>query len=159
VFCRGFRQATRGPDTGAFHHPLFCRDKPDLLLGMVCQRSRDRKLEAGTLKVSHTARQNTENSSTPPITRCKEVVQSSAVATVCSVMGSAASVTDDSRSEDSYSEAYSTRNPRCTSGLNFITTDKIIIAMSLKKRDEMEHLRVAKAMLYESFMQAMNSGK
>ena len=38
---RGFRQATRGPDTGAFHHPLFRRDQPHLCLDMVCQRSRN----------------------------------------------------------------------------------------------------------------------
>jgi len=36
----GFRQATRGPDTGAFHHPLFQRDHPELCVDMVCQRSR-----------------------------------------------------------------------------------------------------------------------
>ena len=40
---RGFRQVTRGPDTGAFHHPLFQRDAPHLCLQMVCQRSRDRR--------------------------------------------------------------------------------------------------------------------
>mmetsp|Transcript_17304 Transcript_17304/g.32771 ORF Transcript_17304/g.32771 Transcript_17304/m.32771 type:complete len:483 (+) Transcript_17304:100-1548(+) len=39
----GFRQVTRGPDSGAFHHKLFCRDQPDLCLQMICQRSRRRK--------------------------------------------------------------------------------------------------------------------
>ena len=33
---RGFRQQTRGPDTGAFHHPLFRRDQPELCLEMEC---------------------------------------------------------------------------------------------------------------------------
>jgi hypothetical protein len=41
--CRGFRQATRGADTGAFHHPYFRRDQPELCLHMVCQKSRDRQ--------------------------------------------------------------------------------------------------------------------
>jgi hypothetical protein len=40
---RGFRQATRGADTGAFHHPHFRRDQPELCLQMVCQKSRDRQ--------------------------------------------------------------------------------------------------------------------
>lgn len=39
----GFRQVTRGPDSGAFHHKLFCRDQPELCLQMICQRSRRRK--------------------------------------------------------------------------------------------------------------------
>jgi len=40
---RGFRQATRGADTGAFHHPFFRRDQPELCVKMVCQKSRDRQ--------------------------------------------------------------------------------------------------------------------
>lgn len=39
----GFRQATRGADTGAFHHPFFRRDQPELCVKMVCQKSRDRQ--------------------------------------------------------------------------------------------------------------------
>jgi len=39
----GFRQATRGADTGAFHHPFFRRDQPVLCMKMVCQKSRDRQ--------------------------------------------------------------------------------------------------------------------
>jgi len=38
----GFRQATRGPDTGAFLHPSFRRDQPQKCLEMVCQKSRKR---------------------------------------------------------------------------------------------------------------------
>jgi len=38
----GFRQAIRGSDTGAFHHPFFRRDQPELCANMVCQKSRDR---------------------------------------------------------------------------------------------------------------------
>ena len=39
----GFRQVTRGPDAGAFHHKFFRRDEPRLCLQMICQRSRRRK--------------------------------------------------------------------------------------------------------------------
>jgi len=39
----GFRQITRGQESGAFHHKFFTRDDPDLCLKMVCQRSRRRK--------------------------------------------------------------------------------------------------------------------
>ena len=40
---RGFRQATRGADTGAFHHQFFRRDEPEFCTKMVCQKSRDRQ--------------------------------------------------------------------------------------------------------------------
>jgi hypothetical protein len=36
----GFRQISRGADSGAFYHDLFRRDEPDACLGMVCQKSR-----------------------------------------------------------------------------------------------------------------------
>jgi hypothetical protein len=36
----GFRQVTKGQDTGAFHHKFFKRDEPELCLRMVCQKSR-----------------------------------------------------------------------------------------------------------------------
>lgn len=39
----GFRQATRGADSGAFHHPFFLREQPELCMKMVCQKSRDRQ--------------------------------------------------------------------------------------------------------------------
>ena len=39
----GFRQVTRGPDSGAFHHKYFIREEPELCHKMVCQRSKRRK--------------------------------------------------------------------------------------------------------------------
>mmetsp|Transcript_13481 Transcript_13481/g.31838 ORF Transcript_13481/g.31838 Transcript_13481/m.31838 type:complete len:542 (+) Transcript_13481:226-1851(+) len=39
----GFRQASRGPEAGAFCHDLFQRDVPELCRGMVCQKSRKSK--------------------------------------------------------------------------------------------------------------------
>jgi hypothetical protein len=47
----GFRQVTRGPDAGAFHHKFFCRDEPSLCLQMICQRSRRCKEEKQTKDV------------------------------------------------------------------------------------------------------------
>lgn len=41
----GFRQVTRGPDAGAFHHKFFNRDEPGKCLQMICQRSRRHKSE------------------------------------------------------------------------------------------------------------------
>mmetsp|Transcript_46702 Transcript_46702/g.141490 ORF Transcript_46702/g.141490 Transcript_46702/m.141490 type:complete len:403 (-) Transcript_46702:212-1420(-) len=35
----GFRQVNKGPDSGAFHHPLFRRDEPAMCYGMECQKS------------------------------------------------------------------------------------------------------------------------
>ena len=43
----GFRQVTRGPDSGAFHHKFFQREDPEMCLKMVCQRSKRRKGEKG----------------------------------------------------------------------------------------------------------------
>jgi len=66
----GFRQATRGPDTGAFHHPLFRRDQPQLCLDMVCQKSRKRSSSSKN-KSSIFAKneaQQTNNSATTHLT-------------------------------------------------------------------------------------------
>ncbi len=41
----GFRQVTRGPDAGAFHHKFFRRDDPSQCRQMICQRSRRRKVD------------------------------------------------------------------------------------------------------------------
>jgi len=41
----GFRQVTRGPDSGAFHHKFFRRDDPTQCRQMICQRSRRRKVD------------------------------------------------------------------------------------------------------------------
>lgn len=50
----GFRQNSRGLDTGAFQHPLFKRDEPELCVDMVCQKSR---------KPSSAAKKKKENKS------------------------------------------------------------------------------------------------
>jgi hypothetical protein len=167
LLCRGFRQATRGPDTGAFHHPLFRRDKPELVDGMVCQRSRDRKSEAKCVTPAAKSRSAAaaaaakspprhEVDRAPPATPTLDGVDGASPTSVAA--SCAASVTDDSRSEAScHSDAAAPHTSNCARIPKGITTDKAVVAMSLQKRDEMERLRVAKAMLYESFMQALGT--
>lgn len=47
----GFRQVTRGLDSGAFHHKFFNREKPDNCLKMVCQRSKRRKGDKSSISL------------------------------------------------------------------------------------------------------------
>ena len=47
----GFRQVTRGPDSGAFHHKFFNREEPDNCLKMVCQRSKRRKGDKSSINL------------------------------------------------------------------------------------------------------------
>jgi hypothetical protein len=125
---------------------------------MVCQRSRDSKPEAKVAAASPKAPPRgaaTEpDPATPPGTldSLEGAMTPASAHTTC-----AASVTDDSRSEDSLSDdsPYASNCGRIPQG---ITTDKEVVAMSLQRRDEMESLRVAKAMLYESFIQALANG-
>lgn len=51
----GFRQVTRGPDAGAFHHKFFRRDEPRLCLQMICQRSRRRKSDEKAQPINRAA--------------------------------------------------------------------------------------------------------
>ena len=166
---RGFRQATRGPDTGAFHHPLFRRDKPELADGMVCQRSRDRKPEAKCVTPAAAAAKSRASAASktpprrqvdraPPATLTADGLDGASPASAA-LASCAASVTDDSRSEDSCLSDTSPHTSNCARIPRGITTDKAVVAMSLQKRDEMERLRVAKAMLYESFIQALGTTK
>ena len=132
---------------------------------MVCQRSRDRKPEAKCVTPAASAKSRTaaksppghETDHAPPSTPTVDGLDgaspTSAVFASC-----AASVTDDSRSEASscLSDA-APHTSNCARIPKGITTDKAVVAMSLQKRDEMERLRVAKAMLYESFIQALGT--
>lgn len=74
----GFRQATRGADTGAFHHPFFCRDQPELCAKMVCQKSRDR--QQGVQKQrSLPPKKRSILEATPPTLRSSQQVFSAAI--------------------------------------------------------------------------------
>ena len=49
---RGFRMIHDGPDAGAFHHHLFCRDRPELCLQM-SQQTKPKKHESNQDAVHH----------------------------------------------------------------------------------------------------------
>lgn len=146
---RGFRQATRGPDTGAFHHPMFRRDQPELCLNMVCQRSRDRK---------------SPEVSQPPKKRAvmKEQVlplTKEALDTMLPPASTAAApvpVSDDGCSETSLSTPVVAVQATLRQG---ISNDSHLVAAAMRQRDAEERLRGAKAMLYHSYLMALKELK
>jgi len=201
----GFRQATRGPDTGAFHHPLFRRDEPQLCLNMVCQRSRDRSTVAsanttntnllpssasagvkrrskGTVKnVKAAARKQAplaaapaattqplqpRHAAAPPamiVSRTSESSASSVAAAVAAAaatsfyqLAAAAAAASAPANQAASSAATTPADPLTTSTrlLQAITTDTALLQWSLQQRDEYERLRLAKALLYQSFLNA-----
>lgn len=154
VLNRGFRQATRGPDTGAFHHPLFRRDKPELCLDMVCQRSRDRKSAA---KNTISKKQKLSSRHLAPLTQDSLKAIDNESAHTPSRTVATVSVTDDSRSETSSAESNLsfTSHSRIPKG---VTNNKEFVQASIHQRDQMERIRVAKAMLYQSFLKAWQEG-
>ena len=160
---RGFRQATRGPDTGSFHHPLFRRDMPHLCLDMECQRSKDRT-KSGKKKTACTTNNNksAENEKKiAPLT--KESLEAIATTTADGEPKKPAtvSVTEESRSlesisnEDACSETRSDTSPMKRLPQGPISADAKLVASILKKRDDQERLNVAKAMLYEAYKKAV----
>lgn len=203
----GFRQATRGPDTGAFHHPLFRRDEPHLCLNMVCQRSRDRS----TVASSTTTTANTTNpvptvagvgvkkgskgtvksgkaavrkpapqaaaatTTTQPlqpryaaaptaiaVTSTSESSSSSVAAAVAAAaatsfyqLAAAAAAASASTNQAASSSAATHADPQASTRLlQAITTDTALLQWSLQQRDEYERLRLAKVLLYQSFLNA-----
>jgi len=162
-FIRGFRQATRGPDTGAFHHPLFRRDQPELCLDMVCKRSRDRKPDKKNSHLPLKKRRQESNSPIAPLTKeSLEAISPSEPKN--SQLSAYISVSDDSRSTTSNSNSTASTNispvsappvPATIPLQRGITTDASIVAAALKQREEIERLRIAKAMLYESYLKAL----
>jgi len=164
----GFRQQTRGPDTGAFHHPLFRRDQPELCLEMECQRSRDRgalnkKSAASQKKRSNSAavgqngytnqrQQQQQTSKKSPRVRSPQVPLQGASASI---------VSDDTRSVASSSNA-STSSRHGTKPSHSavpcqerITADKVLVQAALRRRDSDERIKVAKIMLYHSYLKAL----
>jgi hypothetical protein len=156
----GFRQATRGPDTGAFYHPLFCRDQPDLCLDMVCQRSRDRK--------GGECDKNRSQSNLPPKKRSPEINESinkitpltkqaldSMMSPEPSLMKRPNTVSvDDNRSVASACNSASTVSSNLSLPPPRISSDSLLVIAALQRRDENERIKVAKAMLYESYLKA-----
>lgn len=165
--CRGFRQATRGPDTGAFHHPLFRRDQPELCVQMLCQKSREKsprrslppkkRIVSGTkpfsegLSLSAGVVSDSSNAST--ISSDERSVGSSTNSTASSINraenmpnGSLVSIVSDLRKDN-------------VGTLPFISNDSELVASTLRERDRNEVLNAAKAMLYESYILALRGEK
>ncbi|CAB9516782.1 Heat stress transcription factor [Seminavis robusta] len=170
----GFRQITRGPDTGAFHHPLFRRDEPHLCLQMVCQRSRDRR-SSGSAKQAMGAAPTLQAPQKPaPATEPQTLALPARTASVVS-------------SDDSSSTSESTRSMASSSSASthvtlmkvatptvaavatnailkpavmpqqapFVSKDETLVQDALRQSVENERIRAAKAMLYHSYMQAL----
>ena len=148
---RGFRQATRGPDTGAFHHPLFRRDQPHLCLDMVCQRSRNsskqpkNKQMSGNLSIAPLTKESLDTI-LPSAASQQTQPPNSRVATV--------SVSDDTGSSDT-GTAESSHVARAPTIKHGISSDKGFVQKVLKDHEEMERLRIAKVMLYRAYVEAL----
>lgn len=173
----GFRQATRGPDTGAFYHPSFRRDQPDLCVDMVCQKSRKRSSPSKRANGGRPVKSSTESSSRKPIeaTACVTKLTKETLATLPTSEPHHQSKTisvdssDDPRLSpsppsspgsllDLPSPAY---RPPIPGALLFpspwVPTDPTLVAKALRDREEREKLTIAKAMLYQAFMDAMKN--
>lgn len=171
----GFRQATRGPDTGAFHHPLFRRDQTDLCLDMVCQKSRKPR---GTKSTDET-KPEVPSSSLPPKKRkvhdapasdeaerhsTPRVVSDSSLSSN-NVSGDDQSVTSAASSSSSYFDPSSRSAPADIPLLAalahlpltpIVVNDPERVAAALKARAEKERLAIARAMLFYSYAKALN---
>jgi len=150
----GFRQATRGPDTGAFHHPLFRRDQPELCAQMVCQKSRERQPVRRGLPLK-------KRSGRPLV---PNVVSDSSHATTVSADDGSTCSNENSASSSADSEPPQRCHPPLSiisgimkdySGpLPIISNDSEFVASTLLERDRTEVLKAAKAMLYEAYLNA-----
>eukprot|EP00542_Grammatophora_oceanica_P017624 CAMPEP_0194034774 /NCGR_PEP_ID=MMETSP0009_2-20130614/7193_1 /TAXON_ID=210454 /ORGANISM="Grammatophora oceanica, Strain CCMP 410" /LENGTH=326 /DNA_ID=CAMNT_0038675829 /DNA_START=37 /DNA_END=1017 /DNA_ORIENTATION=- len=157
----GFRQATRGPDTGAFHHPLFRRDEPHLCKDMICQKG-SRKRRSTHIPTTVQTRQPKVLASLP----CGAVTSltTEALTAFCASNGSQRSsvvqVSGDDRSVTSSATSLGENPPllQPTSILtSMIPTDPSLVASTLKKRDEREKLNVYKSLLYDAYVKALRA--
>ncbi|GKY92268.1 hypothetical protein MPSEU_000197900 [Mayamaea pseudoterrestris] len=160
----GFRQATRGPDTGAFSHPLFQKDKPELCHGMVCQRSRDMSSPEKVVKKTRKLTLSAEKSRCPvakvaqpsPSKTPATVVAPSALAAAVAAVPIAPLLAPLVTSPAAASSPAATMT--CTMTIPpGITNNQALIQAVLRQRDDMERVRAAKAMLYDAYMQALQS--
>jgi len=164
----GFRQATKGPDSGAFHHPLFRRDNPELCLQMECKKTKDYQMirkrslppkKRGLMEKSMTGRSDQNEHSTD------HAVPSSTAATVSAddrsvvSFGNSTTFSSISNSElmgtpPSAILSYATNTAR---GVPFISNNPAFLARTLRQRDKNEVLRASRMMLVHAYMQALQS--
>lgn len=161
AFIRGFRQATRGPDTGAFHHPLFRRDKPELCLEMVCQKSRERQplrrgntSEKGDVLPAMTSSDKQDRPSRSD--SCNASCPSSDDRSVSSSASSAPSSLNyvDKTITNAAISIVSGIQSDFNGHLPFISNDLGFVASTLRERNRNEVLKAAKAMLYDAYLKA-----
>lgn len=176
----GFRQATRGDDMGAFHHPLFRRDQPQLCLDMVCQKSRKPK----ACKPTDVKKADSTSSSLPPKKRKMENARTQSPSphldhrVVSDASLSSQSTSSDEQSLSSASSSSSSpkvlKVPLLASLTSLpmslavaapaiaapvapiVVSDAELVEAALKAREEMERLSAAKAMLFDAYVKALN---
>eukprot|EP00529_Nitzschia_sp_RCC80_P028879 CAMPEP_0113453582 /NCGR_PEP_ID=MMETSP0014_2-20120614/7428_1 /TAXON_ID=2857 /ORGANISM="Nitzschia sp." /LENGTH=336 /DNA_ID=CAMNT_0000344973 /DNA_START=108 /DNA_END=1118 /DNA_ORIENTATION=- /assembly_acc=CAM_ASM_000159 len=182
----GFRQATRGADTGAFHHPFFCRDQPELCLQMVCQKSRDRQTAASSSGGTNNSTTPGGRRSLPPkkrvfgsvngngtspsmATPSTSKLQQPAPTAILSAKrdtfqqhppAAAARVVSSPTSAASSPVVSSAAAAATASGgkaLPFISTDKEFVKTILQQRDATEILRAAKSQLFDAYQKALKN--
>lgn len=167
----GFRQATRGPETGAFNHPLFRRDQPELCLDLVCQKSRKRPSK-NTHQAQNRNIKSCNHSSLPPKKRLTNSMnqtpstsdehrQARATPTVSgddqSISSSTSSLSSSCPSPKPATINFPVFNlPLVPTKTPLIVNDSSLVASSLKAREEMEMLAVARSMLFDSYIKALN---
>lgn len=180
----GFRQATRGPDTGAFHHPLFRRDEPERCLEMVCQKSRKnsvsskqnkKKIEPSSSipsKVTSVDQLNKNAVTSGPLSGPSVIpLTKESLAALASSQNSqfqhhanASTVSlDGSAVGSNFPPVHGMVNtPSAAQNIAFaqslspwVPNDPNLIAATLRKREEHERLSVAKSMLYEAYLTAL----
>jgi hypothetical protein len=154
---RGFRQATRGPDTGAFHHELFRRDQPEVCLEMVCQKSREKQAPRRTLP------EKKGLNSTARISDNRVVSDSSNASSVSSDEGSSVSSgiqdNEDPHHNRPPTSVMSGTANEFEAPLPFISNDVKFVADTLLERDRNEVLNAARAMLYNAYLKATDEFK
>jgi hypothetical protein len=171
----GFRQATKGPDTGAFFHPLFRRDKPGLCMDMVCQKSRKRTSPPKNTNVRESVKPSIEAACQKHLqsNTCFSKLTKETLSTLptsephnhCKTIS--VDSTDDARLSPPLQSSPGHMPTLCSvpCGLlmpgapmppsPWVPTDPVLVAKALRDREELEKLTIAKSMLYQAFLDAM----
>jgi len=146
VILRGFRQVSRGSDSGAFHHPLFRRDKPDLCKNMACQRSRDRKDSKSCQNLP--LRKRAVNALTSRNEGNLNYQITSQVAVHNSHLPSEPSSLFNTELSQTRGRQHRPLHSKCVN-------PTLVLQRALRQSHEQARIQVAKAMLYDSFIKAL----
>ena len=176
----GFRQASRGPDTGAFHHPLFRRDQIRLCLDMVCQRSRPCKNKSSR-QTPKIAIQGSPIADTPAISLNEKVNHLNDKSTLaepskCTLtascptsLGGRSTIRFDLSStglhvsaidKSAYLSAFPDTPAPAVSRTNpqnlWLPNNPVLLTLAVSAGEEAERLNVYKSLLYESYLKALS---